>query len=336
MRAFVLQGISDPAQVQLSDAIQPEPGATEVVVRIQAAALNHRDLYICKGQYGGLRFPIIPGSDGVGVVTAVGADVTTVTPGAAVIINPSLEWGNDPAIPGPQWRILGLPDNGTLAEYVAVPAANVYARPEYLTVAETAATPLAGLTAYRAVATIAQMQRGETLLVTGIGGGVATFALLFAQALGVRVFVTSGTDAKIEQAQALGAVAGFNYRTTDWVKATKAATQGKGVDAVIDGTGGAILDGALDAVRTGGRVVSYGATLGATPELSVRRIFWKHVQVRGTSMGSAADFAAMLNLMSSQQLHPVVAKVFPLAEVGAALTYMENAEQFGKIVLQVE
>lgn len=336
MRAFVLQGISDPAQVQLSDAIQPEPGATEVVVRIQAAALNHRDLYICKGQYGGLRFPIIPGSDGVGVVTAVGADVTTVTPGAAVIINPSLEWGNDPAIPGPQWRILGLPDNGTLAEYVAVPAANVYARPEYLTAAETAATPLAGLTAYRAVATIAQMQRGETLLVTGIGGGVATFALLFAQALGVRVFVTSGTDAKIEQAQALGAVAGFNYRTTDWVKATKAATQGKGVDAVIDGTGGAILDGALDAVRTGGRVVSYGATLGATPELSVRRIFWKHVQVRGTSMGSAADFAAMLNLMSSQQLHPVVAKVFPLAEVGAALTYMENAEQFGKIVLQVE
>ncbi len=336
MRAIVLRSTGEPEEAaRLEDVPDPTPGPGEVVVRLQAAALNHRDLWICRGQYAGLRFPIIPGSDGAGEVAAVGQGVTGLSPGASVVINPSLNWGDDPRAFGPRFRILGLPDNGTFAEQVAVPAANVLPRPEGLTDEEAAAIPLGGLTAYRAVVTRGRVQHGETVLVQGIGGGVATFALLIARQAGARVLVTSGSDAKLARARALGAAGGFNYKTADWVAAVREATGGQGPDLIVDGAGGAAFERALDAARPGGRIVSYGATTGNTPDLTVRRIFWKQLSVLGSTMGSPEDFRAMLALFGQGKLRPVVDQICKLADAGNALRRMERAEQFGKIVLRI-
>jgi len=335
VKAIVLHGVGNPEMLRVEDVPDPVASAGQVVVRLRAAALNHRDLFICQGQYAGLRFPIIPGSDGVGVVAEIGPGVTGVRQGDPVVINPSLEWGDDARVEGPRWRILGLPDNGTFAGMVAVPAANVFPVPAGLSDEAAAALPLAGLTAYRAVVTRGRVQRGETVLVIGIGGGVATFALLIAKHAGARVLVTSSSDAKLERARALGADAGFNYQTADWVKLAKEATGGAGPDLIVDGTGGAPFDQALDAVRSGGRVVTYGATLGPVPQLTVRRIFWKLLDVLGTKMGSPEDFRGMLALFDQGRLRPVVDRVFPLAEAGQALNHMAHAAQFGKIVLRI-
>jgi NADPH:quinone reductase-like Zn-dependent oxidoreductase len=336
MKAIVLHGVGDIEALRPEEVPAPAPGPGEVVVRLRAAALNHRDLYICQGRYAGLRFPIIPGSDGVGEVATLGEGVTGLSVGDQVVINPSLDWGDDPRMSGPQWRILGLPDDGTFAEMVKVPASSVLPRPAGLSDEEAAAIPLAGLTAYRAVVTRGRVQAGENVLVLGIGGGVATFALLIARHLGARVLVTSGSDEKLERARALGAAEGFNYKSTDWVKAAREATGGKGPDLIVDGTGGEVFNQALDAVRPAGRVVSYGATLGVTPELVARRIFWKQLDVLGSTMGSPQDFREMLALFGQGGLHPVVDRVYPLAEAGAALRRMDDAAQFGKIVLRAE
>ncbi len=335
MKAIVLHQVGDPEALRLEDAPEPVAGPGQVLVRLRAAALNHRDLYICRGQYAGIKYPIIPGSDGVGEIVSAGDGVRGARPGDSVIINPSLAWGSDPTVAGPRWRILGLPDNGTFAELVVVPAENVLPRPAGLSDEEAASLPLAGLTAYRAVMTRGRVRPGETVLVLGIGGGVATLAFLIAKHAGARVLVTSGSDAKLERARALGADAGFNYKTADWVKAVKEATGGAGADLVVDGTGGAPFDQALDAVRAGGRVVTYGATLGNTPQLTVRRVFWKQLNVLGTTMGSPEDFRGMLTLFGGGGLRPVVDRVVPLAEAGGALAHMERAEQFGKIVLRI-
>ena len=312
MKAIVLHGTVDPTTLRPEDAPDPTPGPHEVVVRLRAAALNHRDLYICQGQYAGLRFPIIPGSDGVGEVAEVGAEVQGIESGQHVVINPSLDWGDDPQAQGPHWRILGLPDNGTFAQYVKVPANAVLPRPGGIDDEEAAAIPLAGLTAYRALVTRGGVQAGETVLVTGIGGGVATFVLLLARKLGARVLVTSGSAEKLQRARELGADDGFNYKTDEWVKAVRAATDGRGPDLIVDGTGGETFGQALDAARPGGRVVSYGATTGITPELAVRRIFWKQLTVLGSTMGTPADFAAMLEMFGPGGMRPVVDRVFPL------------------------
>lgn len=334
MKAAVLREAGGPAALRLETVPDPAPGPGEVVVRLGAAALNHRDLFITKGQYAGLRFPIILGADGTGEVAQLGPGSSGVRAGDRVVINPTLDWGDDPRAFGPRFRILGLPDDGTFAEQVKVPAANVLPRPAHLTDDEAAALPLCGLTAYRAVVTRGRVQRGEAVLVLGIGGGVATFALLIAKHAGARVLVTSGSDAKLARARALGADAGFNYKAADWVPAVREATGG-GPDLIIDGTGGPTFDSALDAARPGGRIVSYGATTGPVPDLTVRRIFWKQLDVLGSTMGHPEDFRNMLALFGAAGLRPVVDQVFPLAEAARALQRMDHAEQFGKIVLRI-
>jgi zinc-binding alcohol dehydrogenase/oxidoreductase len=179
------------------------------------------------------------------------------------------------------------------------------------------------------------LQHGERVLITGIGGGVATLALVLARKLGARVFVTSGSDEKLQRAAGVGAERGFNYRSPDWVTAVRQATDG-GPDLIIDGVGGATFEQALDVAHPGGRLVSYGATTGNAPQLTVRRIFWKQLSVLGTTMGSPADFASMLALFDGGHLGPVIDRVYPLAEAGAALERLERAEQFGKIVLGID
>lgn len=334
MRAVVLRELGDPEVLRLEELPDPQPGPGEVLVRLEAAALNHRDVWIRKGLYAGIKVPIILGADGAGEVVAVGEGVDDSFLGWRVVINPALDWGKDPRVQGPNFRILGLPDDGTYAELVKVPASSVHAIPSGLSVEEAAAIPLAGLTAYRALVTRGQVAPDEKVLITGVGGGVATFALQLARFNGARVFVTSGLDEKLSRARDLGAEGGVNYKDPNWAADLKAMMDG-GPDLIIDSAGGAGLDQLIDLAAPGGRLVSYGATLGAVPNLQMRRIFWKQLTLMGSTMGTDAEFAAMLKLFEAGAIAPVVDQVYSLADAPEAHRRMETAGQFGKIVLRI-
>lgn len=334
MKAIVLRELGSVDNLKLEEVPDPQLGPGEVVVRLHAAALNHRDVFIVQKLYPNIKLPAILGSDGAGVVSAVGEGVSAELLGQEVVVNPSLEWGDDERTQGPKYRILGMPEEGTFAEFIKVPAENVNPKPAHLSFAEAAALPLAGLTAYRAVVTRAQVKAGETVLVTGIGGGVATFALQIAKALGARVFVTSGSDEKLARAQSLGADGGVNYKTADWGKQLVALTGG-GPDVVIDSAGGDALETSARILKQAGRIVFYGATTGLAKNLDLYRLFFKQATLMGSTMGSPREFAALLDLYAKEQIHPVVDQVFPLAEAAAAHRHMEEAGQCGKIVLQI-
>lgn len=329
MKAAVLEGVEKPLVIR--EVADPVPAPGWAAVRLRAAALNHRDLWIQQGRYPGLKFPIILGSDGAGVVAAVGRDADRDWVGRPVIINPSLDWGDNPRVQGPGFRILGLPDDGTLAEAVAVPVANLAPQPVHLSTDQAAALPLGGLTAWRALFARGGLRAGETVLITGIGGGVALFALQFALAAGAAVYVTSGSAAKLARARQMGAAGGANYRDADWPAQLR--QQAEGFDLVVDSALGGGLAPLLELTRPGGRIVFYGATTGNPPGLDARRVFFRQISLLGTTMGSPADFAAMVRLVEGRRIVPTIDAVLPLTQAEPALRRMESAAQFGKIVL---
>jgi NADPH:quinone reductase-like Zn-dependent oxidoreductase len=336
MKAIILRELGEPENLRLEEIPEPQPAAHEVLVRLKAAALNHRDVWIRRGLYAGIKLPIILGSDGAGNVVLAGTAVDPSLVGRAVVINPSLDWGRDDRVPGPNFRILGLPDDGTYTQFIKVPAKNVYPKPHPLSYEEAAAVPLASLTAYRAIVSRAQVQAGETVLVTGISGGVSTFALLIAKKLGAHVLVTSGSNTKIARASDLGADGGANYQTQDWGKEILALSGGKGPDVIIDSVGGETFGKAIEIIKPGGRIVTYGATTGPAKQIEIRRIFWKQIDVLGSTMGTPKEFEQMLELYGHNGLRPVIDRVFPLAEAASAHRRMEEAAQFGKIILQID
>ncbi len=331
MKALVLSAKNAPLTVHECPDLQP--GEDEAVVHVYAAALNHRDVWIQKGQYAGLKYPIIPGSDGAGVVVSASASGKEWV-GRRVVINPAIGWGNSSAFQHPKdFRILGLPDDGTFAQFVKVPVQNLVAMPEYLSFEEAAALPLAGVTAYRAIMTRAALQKNEKVLITGIGGGVALFALQYAVAIGARVYVTSGSDEKLDRALALGATAGVNYNDGSWGQRLQELAGS--FDVIVDGAAGDGMDELLNLASPGGRLVFYGATRGNPSALTARRIFWKQLNVLGSTMGSPADFKEMVAFVNQYKIHPVIDKVFPFANGEAAMRRMDDALQFGKIVIKV-
>jgi zinc-binding alcohol dehydrogenase/oxidoreductase len=337
MKAIVLREAGPADNLRLEEVPDPQPGPQDAVVRLQAAALNHRDVRIRRGGYARapMRLPIILGSDGAGEVVAAGGEVDRGLVGRAVVINPSLDWGQDERAQGPNYRILGMPDDGTYAQLINIPASNVYPKPPALSFEEAAAIPLAALTAYRAVVTRARVQAGESVLVTGIGGGVSSFALQIAKTLGARVFVTSGSDEKLARARELGANGGANYRTQDWAKAIVELTSGDGPDVVIDSVGGETFATAVQILKPGGRIAFYGTTTGPAKDVDFSHIFWNQISLLGSTMGTGREFGEMLELYRDGGLRPVVDKVFPLADAAAAHRRMEEAGQFGKIVLRI-
>lgn len=334
MKAIMLRETGGPAQLQLENVADPKPEPTEVVVRLHAAALNRRDVYITYGQYPGIELPAIPGSDGAGEVVAVGNEVNDVSIGSKVVINPGLGWGNSIEKKGRDFTILGVPANGTYAQYVKVPAENVFTKPPHLSWEEAAALPLAGVTAYRALVTKGQVKEGETVFIPGIGGGVATFLVQFAFALGARVYVTSSRNEKIEKAKEFGAVDGVNYGLEDWSKKLKKMTGG--VDLSVDSIGGEVFDSLVSLGKVGSRIVSFGATKGPVPNLVMPKVFLKELTIHGSTMGSPQEFQAMLDLVAKHNVHPVLDRTFSLEEVVQAQTRMEKGENFGKIVLTIE
>ena len=329
MRALRIESVG---KVAAADVPDPVPGTGEALVELRAAALNHRDVWIKLGQYAGLRFPCIPGSDGAGVVSAVGPGADSGWVGREVVINPSFDWGLSPGAQGPSFSILGLPRDGTLAEMIAVPQAQLAGKPGHLSWEEAAALPLAGLTAWRALFSRAKLSPGERVLVSGIGGGVALLALQFAFASGNEVWVTSGSDDKIARAVALGARGGFRYDRDGWAK-DAAGTPGL-FDVIIDGAGGPGFGALLDVAAPGARIAVDGATRGSVPEVVMRKIFWKQVSILGTTMGSPSDWTQMMAFVSRRAIRPVVSGIFPLARGAEAFDLMERGGQFGKIVVK--
>jgi 2-desacetyl-2-hydroxyethyl bacteriochlorophyllide A dehydrogenase len=331
MRAIQLTAVN---QLEVREVAEPVAGAGDVVVKITAAALNHRDVWIKLGQYAGLKFPSIPGSDGVGEVVAAGAGVDTAAwLGRRVIINPSFGWGADERTQGSEFAILGLPRDGTLAERIAVPVGQVSVAPGHLTDEEAAALPLAGLTAWRALHARAAVREGERVLIGGIGGGTAAFALQFAVAAGAEVWVTSSSAEKIARAVELGAKGGFDYTRPGWAEAAQVAAGGL-FDVIIDSAGGNGFESLVDVAAPGGRIVFFGATRGNPNVLPMRKIFWRQLSLLGTTMGSPADWEAMLAEVARRELRPVVGAVFPFAQAMEAFALMERGGQFGKIVLK--
>ncbi len=329
MKAIVLESADKPLIFKEVD--KPVPGPGEVLVKIKAAALNRRDYWITIGKYAGLKYPTILGSDGAGIVAEVGPDGDKNLVGQEVIINPGYGWGDDPHFQSNDFKILGLPDDGTFAEYVKVHADQLYPKPAYLTWEQAAALPLAGLTAYRALFTKGKAKKGDTVLITGVGGGTGTFALQWAFAVGCRVFVTSGSGEKIEQAKLLGASAGVNYKSQDWAEQLQHLSGG--FDVIIDSALGDGFAKLPDLCKPGGRIVIFGGTAGNIPALNGRKIFWRQLQIIGTMMGNPDDFKAMVALLNEHEVIPVVDEVFPLADAEKAVRKMDQSTQFGKIVL---
>ena len=336
MKAMVLHELGGPDSLSFEDAPDPEPGSGETVVRLRAAALNRRDVFVTRGQYPGAKpeaLPVILGSDGSGEVVARGDGAAGPDEGTEVVVNPALYWGDDPQKPGKEYRILGLPDDGTFAQLVKVPAENVFPKPSHLSHEEAAAIPLGALTAYRALVTRGGVKEGETIVVPGIGSGVATFVVQLAVGLGAHVFVTSGSDEKIEKAKELGAEGGVNYNSEDWSRELKSMTGG--VDLSVDHVGGEAFDAMVSLAKPGSRIVTYGATAGPKVTVVMPRIFLKHLTVLGTAMGTNEEFGSMLDLYAEHGLRPTINESFPLQEVAAAMERMEEGAGMGKIVLDV-
>jgi NADPH:quinone reductase-like Zn-dependent oxidoreductase len=335
MRAVRLHAIGGPENLVVEEIDAPVAGEGEILVKLAYAAFNRRDVFITQGLYPGIVLPVLPGSDGCGTVVAHGAGASGPAIGASVVIDPMLGWGDDPAVWRSEGTILGMPHAGTFAEYVAVPAQNVHAKPARLSDEQAAAIPLAGLTAYRAVFTRGRCTADDVVLIPGVGGGVQTFALQFAKAAGARTIVTSSSDAKLERARALGADVCINYTTSEnWSKAVRAESGG-GPTLVIDSVGGETFAKSLDIARPGARVVTYGGTTGDA-KVRMFSIFWKQLDILGTSMGSPADFRAMLELFATTKIVPAIDEVVPLTDVVAAAQRVAAGEQFGKVVLRID
>jgi len=329
MKAIVLEGPDQPLAFKEVDKPVLAPG--EALVQVKAAALNRRDYWITIGKYAGIKYPIILGSDGAGIVAEVGSDADKHWIGQEVIINPGYGWGDDPDFQSDDFKILGLPADGTFAEYVKVQAQHLHPKPAHLTWEQAAAIPLAALTTYRALFTKGKAKKGDKVLISGVGGGTGTFALQFAVAAGCQVFVTSGSGAKIERARQLGAAAGVNYKAQDW--AEQLHQLAGGFDVIIDSALGDDFVKLPDLCNPGGRIVIFGGTAGNIPALNGRKIFWRQLQIIGTMMGSPDDFKAMLELINEHKIVPVIDEVFPLAQAARAISKMEHSTQFGKIVL---
>jgi NADPH:quinone reductase-like Zn-dependent oxidoreductase len=316
--------------------------ASEVRVRVRAAALNHLDLFVVRGMPGvDIKGPWVLGADATGIVDAVGEDVRNVAPGDTVVINPGISDGLcEYCRDGEQslcvrFGILGEHHPGTIAEYVVVPAANVRSIPSSVPADVAAGFSLATLTAWRMVVSRARVRKNEHVLIWGIGGGVAIAALQICKQIGATVWVTSSSEAKLARARELGADEAINHTTTDVAKLVRDRTGKRGVDVVVDDVGVATWKQSLLALGRRGRLVTCGATSGPMVETDVRRLFWNQWSILGSTMGNDAEYDAIVNELRAGRLYPPVDRVFPLADARAAFERLEKAEQFGKVVIEL-
>ncbi|WP_114752194.1 zinc-binding dehydrogenase [Pleomorphovibrio marinus] len=332
MNAITLDSTHDD-KISLNEVVLPPLKPDEVRIAIHAAALNHRDEWCRQGKYPNIKDGVVLGSDGAGVVEEVGAEVDKSWLGQEVLVNPALEWGEEQKAQSKNFRILGMPDHGTIAEYLHIPVDNIYNKPNHLNIYQAAALPLAGLTAYRALFYHAKVSKGAKVLVTGFGGGVAQFAAQFAIAAQADTYVSSGDPSKLYKAKEIGAKAGFDYKDPNWTR--EALALSGGFDIIIDSAMGETLDNLLHVAKPGGKIVFFGATLGNPSGLNVRKVFWSQVTLQGTTMGSDQDFEDMLAFTNHHKITPIIDAEFPIQEAAKAFDRMKAGAQMGKIVIKI-
>jgi NADPH:quinone reductase-like Zn-dependent oxidoreductase len=343
MRALALGGVGGLDQLAVREVDEPAVRSpTDVKVRVQAAALNHLDLFVAGGLPGvEPGFPHIIGSDAAGVVDAVGPAVRSVQPGDRVMLSPGISCGTcQSCLEGEEalcrsFRVLGEHLPGTIAEFVVVPEENVARVPDTMPTERAAAFSLVTLTAWRMLTTRARVRPGEAVLIWGIGGGVAQAALQIAKLLGAYAIVTSGTAHKLESARALGADAVLDHRRPDVVGEVKRLTGGRGADVVVDSVGERTWPQSLKALRRGGRLVVCGATTGPMVDLDLRRLFWHQWTLMGSTLGSRREYREIVRLAGLGRLWPVVDRVVPLTNAIEAIRRLADGEQFGKLVIEV-
>jgi NADPH:quinone reductase-like Zn-dependent oxidoreductase len=349
VRAFVLTGHGDISRLELADMPAPEVrDPLDVRIRLRASALNHLDLWTVRGLPGlALTFPHILGGDGAGIVESVGTGVTRVKPGDAVLFNPGLSCYRCEYCHAGQhslcveYRLLGEHVSGTLAEYIVMPEPNVFPIPTLpaphppITFAEAAAFSLVTLTAWRMVMTRAGVKPGETVLVWGVGGGLAVTAMRVAKLAGAFVIATSSSDAKLARARELGADVTLNHTTADVAREVRGLTGKRGADVVIEHVGEATWDQSLKALGRGGRVVTCGGTTGPTLTVDVRRLFWYQWDILGSTMGSAEEYRHVVRLLGQGKLRPLVDSVHPLVDARQAFERLAAGEQMGKVVVEL-
>jgi NADPH:quinone reductase-like Zn-dependent oxidoreductase len=334
VKAHRLVAFGEHPRFEIQEVPDPVPGSGQVVVDLRAAALNRRDWWIYRTP-GYCPLPVTLGSDGAGVVSTVGPGVTAVAVGDEVVINPTLGWERGRNVPGPEFDILGAPSDGTFGERVLIGAGNLAPRPQRLSWEEAASVNLGGLTAWRATVTCAKAGPGRSVLITGAGGGVSTFAIQIAAALGAEVYVTSSTAEKIQRSLALGATAGFRYDDPEWPEHARSIVA-DGFDAAVDSFGGRSWRSVLKALGRGGVLVNFGDTGGDQSTIDVSDVYWAWRSIVGTTMGSPEEYDAMLEHVRSAAWRPVIDSVFPLERLGDAMARLDRAaDRFGKIVISI-
>lgn len=324
MKGIVITDNAEP--IELVDLPLPQVEQGECLIKLKASALNRRDQWIREGMYPGIQHGTVLGSDGCGEVVEGPSEWM----GKEVIINPNLDWGDNPEVQSSAYTVLGMPSNGTLAEFIKVTVDRLHEKPAHLTHEEAAALPLAGLTAFRATLIRGAVANGKRVLVTGAGGGVSQFSIQFAVAVGAEVFVTSGGDEKIEKAKEMGAIDGFNYRSENWLR--EAGKVG-GFDTIIDSAGGNQLNHYLKLVKPAGRIVMYGSTTGHPEKLDAFRLFWSQAQIMGSTMGSDQEFNDMVEFVKESKLVPTIDKVYESGDYLLAFNRFKEKDHVGKIVI---
>ncbi|MDD9150405.1 zinc-binding dehydrogenase [Sporolactobacillus sp. CQH2019] len=314
-----------------TDFPDPSVKAGEVKVALKSAGLNHRDLFIVQKRHQADDPAVIIGSDGAGIVSEIGENVTAVRVGDEVLIIPSLRWEKKSPAPPDDFDILGFPDHGTLAESIVVSEKQVAAKPGYLTWEEAGVLPLSALTGYRALFTRGGLKPGDTVFIPGIGSGVATYMLQMAKAVGARAIVSSRSPEKLDRAQTLGADVLLD-NDQNW---TEAVEEGS-VDLVIESVGAATFNRSLELLKPGGTIVAFGASAGDEVSINLRQFFYHQWNLHGSTMGSIEEFQEMLNVFNKYQIHPVIDRSFELKEAGKALKRLDKSVQFGKIAILID
>lgn len=317
----------EKGQLQVGERASAVAGKGEVIVRIIVAGLNRRDLYT-PGRLGNDADALTLGSDGAGIIESLGEGIEGWAVGDTVIINPSLRWYEESAIPPVDFEILSLPDDGTFAEKIVISAEQIEKKPSYLSMIEAAAIGVAPLTGYRALVTKGQIKPGQTVFIPGAGSGVATFIIQFAHNLGARVIVSSRSEAKRQQALEIGADLAIDTNG-DWNELLK----DEQIDLVIDSVGEATFNRSLAVLKKGGVFVTFGATTADVTSLNLRDFFYGQYTLHGTTLGSREEFRACLQLMTQYEIHPVIDDIYQIDDAHKAIERLKVNEQFGKIVL---
>lgn len=340
MRAVVIRAHGGPEALRIEDRPIPEPGAGEARVLVRAVALNHLDVWVRRGVPGHVfPLPIVPGCDVAGIVDAVGPGAGAWRPGAEVVLGPGVSCavcrpcrsGQEPLCRS--YGILGETRDGGCAEFVVVPARNLFAKPERLDFAAAAAVPLVFLTAWHMLVARARLRAGEQVLIHAAGSGVSAAAIQIAVLLGARVLATAGSDDKCRRAVELGAETAVNYRTGDFVEAVRHWTGKRGADVAVDHVGADTFDRTLRVLARGGRYVTCGATSGAELKTDFRLVFFKSLAILGSTMGGSHELDEVLGHVARGRLEPVVDRVMPLDRVAEAHVHLESRTGFGKVVL---